>query len=272
MKPTVGRGHNPATSTLLDPICADETDELVPPVEMIFDGTTSTKEFKEVGEGFTQYFLIEHARLKPHEKVLDVGCGIGQKARVLTRFLSREGVYEGFDIVQPGIMWCKEKYQRYTNFHFYLADIYNKHYNPEGKTAASEYRFPYAEETFDLVFASSVFTHMLSRDVENYFAEIARVLKRGGRCVITYFLLNPESLRRVDAKLNTVKVPFEYGSGECRVADKNIAETTVAYDERFVRNLYEKHGLSITEITYGSWCGRKEFICCLQDVIISVKE
>ena len=73
-------------------------DELIPPIEMMFDGATSKSEFKNVGEGFTRYFLIEHARLKPNEKVLDVGCGNGQKARVLTKHLTDCGSYEGFDI------------------------------------------------------------------------------------------------------------------------------------------------------------------------------
>ena len=36
---------------------------------------------------------------------------------------------------------------------------------------------------------------MLSADMENYLKQIARVLKPGGRCLITYFLLNPESAK-----------------------------------------------------------------------------
>jgi GT2 family glycosyltransferase/SAM-dependent methyltransferase len=264
--------HSKTTSRSADPVAVDQTGELVPPMEMIFDGPTSIKEFKEVGEGFTRHCLIERAKLKPDEKVLDVGCGIGQKARVLTKYLSPAGVYEGFDIVPAGIMWCKEKYQCFPNFHFQLADIYNTRYNPKGRIRASEYRFPYANETFDLVFLSSVFTHMLPKDVEHYFGEIARVLKRHGRCVITYFLLNSRSLRGIDAKLNTIQFPFEYVSGECRVADLNNPEIAVAYDEGFIRNLYERHGLSVAEITYGFWCGREELLSALQDIIIAIKE
>jgi hypothetical protein len=99
-----------------------------------------------------------------------------------------------------------------------------------------------------------------------------RVLKPLGKCLITFFLLNPESLRRIEVKLNTIKVPYNYNSKKCRIADKDSPETTVAYDEKFIRSLYDQNGLSVTEITYGNWCGRKEFLGCLQDAIIAVKE
>jgi Undecaprenyl-phosphate glucose phosphotransferase len=250
---------------------SDFDDELVPPLKLISDGSTSENEFKAVGEGITRLVLIERARLKPNEKVLDVGCGIGRIARPLTKYLSEESVYEGFDIVSKGIVWCKEKYQRYQNFHFHLVDIYNKYYNPNGKLRSSKYEFPYADDMFDLVVLLSVFTHMLPEDMKNFFKQIARVLKPHGRCVITYFLLNQESLACIDAKLNTILFPFEYTQGLCRIADQNNPELVVAYYESFIKDIYMKQGLSINEIIYGFWSGRKDFLNSLQDVIIAVK-
>jgi hypothetical protein len=72
--------------------------------------------------------------------------------------------------------------------------------------------------------------------------------------------------------LNSIKVPYSYESETCRILNPKSPETTVAHDERIVRDLYDKNGLGITEITYGNWCGRKEFLGCLQDTIIAVKE
>jgi SAM-dependent methyltransferase len=250
------------------------SNELVPPASMIFDGSRSQDDFVAVGDRFTKYFLIGHAGLKPDERVLDLGSGIGQKARVLAAYLSERGSYEGLDIVEAGITWCAERYSKYTNFHFQLADVYSSHYNALSKHRACEYALPYDDTEFDLVFLASVFTHMLPADMENYFTEISRVLKPGSRCVISYFLLGPESLRRVGAGLNTIKIPFRYECDAelCLVADTSSPETTVAHEEQYVRALYERNGLSMTEITYGSWCGRREFINFLQDVIIAVKE
>jgi SAM-dependent methyltransferase len=247
-------------------------ENLIPPLEPFFDGTTSQEEFKIFGENFLQHFLIDHCKIAPNARILDVGCASGQKARSLTKYLNDQGSYEGFDIVARGIEWCKKNYCAYPNFNFQLADIYSTHYNQRGKYKSSNYKFPYKDEEFDLVFLSSVFTHMLPQSVKIYFKEIARVLKRHGKCLITFFLLNPEALRRIEARLNTIKVPYKYNSKKCRIADKDSPETTVAYDEKFIRSLYDQNGLNITEITYGNWCGRKEFMGCLQDAIIVVKE
>ena len=243
-------------------------DELTPPkgkISLIGGG-----DFKKIGEEFLQY-LIELGGLKPNEKVLDVGCGIGRMAIPLTRYINEKGSYEGFDIVDYGIDWCEKKItSRYPNFQFQLASIYNKTYNSRGKYKASEYKFPYDDESFDFIFLTSVFTHMLPKDVENYFSEIARVLRKEGRCLITFFLLNPESINLIDKKLSTLD--FVYDIGGCLTTDKNEPESAVAYDESSLLSLYAKHGLNILgPIHYGSWCGRETFLS-YQDIIIGRKK
>jgi glycosyltransferase involved in cell wall biosynthesis/SAM-dependent methyltransferase len=247
--------------------------DLVPPAALLFDGTSTQEQFKSIGEGFTRYFLIERAGLRPDDRVLDIGCGIGQKARPLTQYLSPSGWYDGIDIVPEGIEWCRRNYRRFTNFHFAVADLFSSHYNPRADKSARDYTFPYETEAFDLIFLSSVFTHMLPSDMENYFSETARMLKPGGKCVMTFFLLNPESLSGIDAGLNTVKLPFtyEFQQETCRIANRKTPETTVAHDESYVRSLYHRNHLAIVEITYGYWCGREETLGCMHDVIIGVK-
>jgi hypothetical protein len=114
---------------------------------------------------------------------------------------------------------------------------------------------------------------MLPADMEHYFSETARMLKVGGKCVMTFFLLNQEALKGMDAQLNTLKLPFKYEFEQetCRIADRKTPETTVAHEEPYVRKLYERNHLGIAEITYGYWCGRQESLGCMQDVIIAVK-
>ena len=62
---------------------------------------------KLLGKEFFRFFL-DIGKLKPGEKVLDVGCGLGRMAMPLTGYLKDGGSYEGFDIVAEGINWCKE--------------------------------------------------------------------------------------------------------------------------------------------------------------------
>lgn len=241
-------------------------DDLTPPQKMFFFGEG---DFKKIGKGFLRYF-IELGDLKPNERVLDVGCGIGRMAIPLTKYLHKRGSYEGFDIIPVGINWCRKKISlKYPNFHFQLADAFNKMYNPKGKYNASEYKFPYENESFDFVFLISVFTHILPQDMENYFCEITRVLKRNGRCLITLFLLNKESLQLINTGKSALD--FKYKFGKYRTIDTNIPEEAVCYDEAFVLALYEKYGLKIKRsIYYGSWCGRSNFLS-YQDIIIASK-
>jgi tRNA A58 N-methylase Trm61 len=62
--------------------------------------------------------FVEHCHIQPHYAVLDVGSGIGRMARPLTRFLNGAGAYYGFDIVKPGIQWCKKSMQNFQIFTF----------------------------------------------------------------------------------------------------------------------------------------------------------
>jgi SAM-dependent methyltransferase len=224
-------------------------------------------DFKEIGRGFLD-LLVERCDLKSHEKVLDVGCGIGRHAGPLTSYLNREGRYEGFDIVASGIRWCQKNIsRRYSNFHFHVADICNKTFNPEGRLNASEYRFPYDDETFDLVFLASVFTHMFTADVEHYVAEIARVLKRGGRFAISFYLLNDKVRENIEAGLSMFDFRFEFNG--CYAQYKDNPEAALAYEEQRVRELFKRCGLTIQEpILYGTWPYEKEQ---RQDIIIGIK-
>src|SRR5262245_8434014 len=56
---------------------------LVPDVEAMFDGPPTLEEFKANGEEFLKIYR-EIAHLRPDEKMLDVGCGIGRKTLPLT--------------------------------------------------------------------------------------------------------------------------------------------------------------------------------------------
>jgi hypothetical protein len=98
------------------------------------------------------------------------------------------------DIVKSGIDSCRERITpQFPNFHFQQIDVYNKYYNPHGACQPAEYKFPFADESFSFVVLGSVFIHMPPDDLEHYLSEVQRVLTKGGRCLITYFLLNEES-------------------------------------------------------------------------------
>ncbi len=222
--------------------------------------------FELVGQEFLGHFK-NLADLKPDEQVLEVGCGIGRMAVALTGYLNAVGHYCGFDISRSGINWCRKNITpRFPNFEFERADIYNKMYNPNGRYQAHEYRFPYDDDTFDFVFLTSVFTHMLPRDMEHYVSEIARVTKPEGRCLINYFLLNDQSLSSMQAGRSARQ--FIHDVEGCRVAVKDIPEEAVAYFEADVRDSFANSRLDIIEpIHYGLWDGRADGLS-FQDIVV----
>jgi SAM-dependent methyltransferase len=226
-------------------------DALTPPLRLLFDGTRSYREFQELGDGFRDFLI--GLGLRPEHHVLEVGSGNGKNARALAPYLAA-GRYEGFDIVRAGIAWCQKHITpRYPHVRFHHADVYNRTYNPAGQTPASAYRFPYPDGTFDLVVLTSVFTHMLPADLENYVREIARVLKPGGRCLASFFLLTDESRQGMPGERGRV-FPFAHASGICRVADRDWPEDAIAYEDVFIRSLFARHGLPFVEqIVQGEW-------------------
>jgi len=225
--------------------------------------------YKEVGAEFFGY-LTGLCGLQPDDVVLDVGCGSGRMALPLTDYLHGEGRYAGFDISEKAIAWCKENItQSHPNFVFEVADIQNSFYNPKGKFKSSEFPFPYPDASFDVVFLTSVFTHMFPPDVKHYLHEIARVLKPGGQCLTTFFLLNDESSKLTKARKGTLN--FEHEGPGYRTTDKKRPEAAIAYPEAFVRDLHAECGLALQEpIRYGSWCGRPQYLS-FQDILISAK-
>jgi len=243
-------------------------DPLIPPRRLMFDGPRDPAIFRANGQEFLGHYR-NLAELRPDEAMLDIGCGIGRKTIPLVTYLSPPGRYAGFDINRTGIDWCRAHITaRYPNFQFDYVDIYNRRYNPQGKVAGAELRFPYPDSSFDFVAAASVFTHMFTAEVANYLAESARVLKPGGRALFTFFLLNEESQTRLATPASTYH--FSHAQGDYRVENLARPEDAVAYEESFVAGLYAAAGLHIRQTFYGGWSGRPDRVS-FQDMILAEK-
>jgi SAM-dependent methyltransferase len=164
--------------------------------------------------------------------------------------------------VPESISWCAKRYRGRTRapFTFTCADVQNTLYNPGGAQSASSWRFPFPDGTFDLVFAISLFTHLLEHSADHYIAEARRTLAPGGRMLLTWFLL---------ADLDTPSPAFHFTAnvGVTAVADPASPEAAVAYPETWVRERIGAHGLALREpIYHGSWRGTPSL--CYQDIVV----
>lgn len=239
---------------------------------------------RAVGANVLEHVLVDAGGLQPTERVLDIGCGPGRVAAELTRFLDPDsGSYEGLDVMPKAIEWAQRRITpRHPNFAFQLAALRHDEYSPEGGADAASYRFPYADNDFDLAFAISLYTHLLPYEVANYLAETARVLKPRGRSTATFFLLNEESEQLIAAEIRrpeivgggavSVSSPLEDGyGGRYRAGSPNRPRARTFLYEADVLELHERAGLRVADVRYGHWRGGDRSDRIDQDVVIAVR-
>ncbi len=220
-------------------------------------------DFVATGDEFLAHF-VTLGGLGPDERVLDAGCGIGRMARPLAGYLADAGSYDGFDVNADGIAWCELRYRDRPNFHFVLSDIRNAVYNPGGSLAAGEYRFPYDDDSFDFVFATSLFTHLVTGEALHYLDEVARVLAPRARVLLTFFVLDEESRSLIDSGRSARA--FVALDDHSAVVDPELPEAAIAYDKAWLLEAFEARGLRDLVVHPGSWSGR-EPATSYQDIV-----
>lgn len=121
-------------------------------------------------EGFGRLLreaLIFHG-LTPGDYLIDVGCGSGRLAKPLAEYL--HGKYLGIDVV-PGLVAYARKLVARPDWRFEVA---------EGLA------IPEADQQADMVCFFSVLTHLLHEESFVYLREAKRVLKPGGKIVLSF--------------------------------------------------------------------------------------
>jgi SAM-dependent methyltransferase len=142
--------------------------------------------------------LAKHVDLRSLRLVLDVGCGCGRIAAVLTQALGDTSNYVGVDIL-PGLIEFGRRFitARYPRFKFLLLDEGNFTYDawrPKGSAAdlakLSEASPP---GSVDLAISISLFTHLDYTDARCMLNAIGQMLAPGGQAFITFFILDSEA-------------------------------------------------------------------------------
>jgi SAM-dependent methyltransferase len=214
--------------------------------------------------------LKTYADLQPSAHVLDIGSGIGRIARALTTFLSADGMYRGFDVDPHAVRWCRQAYRPFTNFSFAYAPVGYVNVKGRAPMRGEEFVFPYADATFDLAFSMSVYTHLSRAIVDHYLAETSRVLRPGGVCVNTFFVMDDYAVAAMEAgHADRRYVTHEAGT---YVADTTNPNFGIGFTPDVIGTLHEGHGLTIVPpIRFGDWSGRDVEPYVYQDVVVARK-
>jgi len=113
------------------------------------------------------------AGIRPGDAVLDVGCGTGTLALIAKERIGRAGRVAGVDPGTEQIAHARKKAAR-------------RHVPIEFQTGVIE-QLPFPDQTFDVVLSTLMMHHLPAPLKRQGLAEIARVLKPGGRLVIADF-------------------------------------------------------------------------------------
>lgn len=236
------------------------------------EGITILEEWFRWGEEWSM-LLRSHGKLTPSSDVLEIGCGLGRIAFAI-RYLVRQGTYTGFEIVRRKVDFLQAHFSRtHPNFSFEWADVSNTYYNPGGRLNPTQYRFPADDASKDLIYAASVFTHMTPEHAAHYLREAARVLRPGGRCVFSFFLLEryaPGAARPFNfggpAFAFELHLP-QWGEGFAYVNADNPEQMT-AYRTSLIDRLAQEAGLGIADVTPGLWSGTEPAAAPTQDLVV----
>jgi len=242
---------------------------LLPPRQMRMHGGGS---FERVGIESRRRF-IELGGLRPDDRVLDIGCGVGRIAIPLLEYLDDSASYDGFDVDPRMIAWAQKRIsRRRQSFRFRHVDLETDMYNPGGSSSAETFRFPYEDASFSFAIATSVFTHLYPPETFNYIRETHRVLGPGGRFYSTWFLI------REDDTARDTNAPGPTDRARQRVFVRRDGHwTTRPGDDRQqigislaeALQMMSDAGMEVVAVHDGGWSGRPATMGARQDVMIS---
>ena len=123
-------------------------------------------EFESMGAVLAD--LTRLCGLRPEHSLIDVGCGSGRLAKPLAKYL--KGPYLGIDVV-PAFLANAKRVAGRVDWSFQEADGLS---------------IPADASTADMVCFFSVLTHLLHEESYIYLEEAFRVLKPGGKVVVSF--------------------------------------------------------------------------------------
>jgi len=163
--------------------------------------------------------LIDYFQCTQQSRILDIGCGQGRLPIGILRVIG-EINYIGIDVDLKSINWCKQYIEsKHPSFKFKHLNLYNERYNKNGNKIDAGFCFDVAENTVDIIYLFSVFSHTTEEDMRAYLKDFSRILDKGGKMFFTTFVeddvpnvsINPENYHlKCSGPLHIVRYNKDY--------------------------------------------------------------
>ena len=180
--------------------------------------------------------LINYFQCTQQSQVLDVGCGQGRLPIGILRVIGDIN-YIGIDVDKKSIDWCKRYIQlKHPSFKFKHLNLHNERYNKNGVKIDEEFCFDLAENSVDIIYLFSVFSHTTEEDLRAYLNDFFRILDKRGKIFFTAFVENDVPNISINPESYHLKC-----SGPFHI---------VRYNKDFLFSILDEYGFSILGFTH----------------------
>jgi SAM-dependent methyltransferase len=153
--------------------------------------------------------VFPYIPLPAYDSFFDFGCGCGRIARQLMQQKQPPRRYLGIDLHRGMIRWCRQNLEpRTAGFTFLHHDVFNAGFNPGPRKPLAR-RLPADDDSFSLVNAWSVFTHLVQPGAEFYMREVARITRPEGYVHLTCFLMDKAPFPMMQASQSALYINWE---------------------------------------------------------------